>query len=92
MKRHHTMHGMGKYELIPGSGIYVPDAGELTQAAAGGALSQTTQTLATSSGVQAGAKAATGNALGNWIINNWKVVAAGTLVAAIGIAFIARKK
>lgn len=79
---------MGAYELIPGTGIMVPDAGELINAAAGGALSQTGQTLAQSSTVQQGAVTAAGNTLGQKIVKFYTentVVAIGATVAVGGI-------
>lgn len=85
--RHHQTH-MGAYELIPGTGIMVPDIGELTQAAAGGALSQTGQTLSQSSTVQQGAVTAAGNTLGQKIIKFYTekpVVAIASTVAIGGL-------
>jgi hypothetical protein len=51
--------GLGAYELIPGSGIWVPDASDLAAGAGAGALSTAAQQLAQSQGVQqAGIRAA----------------------------------
>lgn len=79
---------MGAYELIPGTGIMVPDAGELLQAAAGGALSQTGQALAQSQTVQQGAITAAGNTLGQKIVKFYTekpIVAIGATIVIGGI-------
>lgn len=85
MKHHQHM---GAYELIPGSGIMVPDATELAQAAAGGALSATGQTLSQSQTVQQGAITAAGNTLGQKIVKFYTekpVIAIGATVAVGGL-------
>lgn len=63
---------MGAYELVKGSGIFIPDLGELTKGASAGALSSTAQTLATSAGVKSAAIDAAGNSLGTKIVKFYK--------------------
>lgn len=74
----------GAYELIPGTGIMVPDAGELINAAGAGATSIVGQNLAQSTAVKEGALTAAGNTLGQKIVKfyseNTVAAVAGTVV------------
>lgn len=79
---------LGAYELIPGTGIMVPDIGELAAGASTGAVSTAGQTIASSSTVQQGAITAAGNTLGQKIVKFYTekpVVAIGATLAVGGL-------
>lgn len=82
---------MGKYELIPGSGIWVPDAGELVKGAAAGATGTTAAALAQSEGVKQAAISTAGEALGVKIIRYAPYIA-GAVVAGLALYYFTSKK
>jgi len=81
---------MGAYELIKGSGIWIPDSGDLLQSAGQGALSDLTKQLATSSGVQQAAVNSAGESLGIKIVRFYKekpMIAYGVTALAAFLLF-----
>ena len=83
------MNGAMGYDFF---GINVPNSGELLNAANAGLLSAVGQTAATSPSVVTGAKTATGNAIGQWVLTNWKPLSVGAVVLAIAFTYLATKK
>lgn len=49
------------------------------------------ESLSKNAGVQAQIKTASGNKLGNWILDNWKVLAIGAVVVIGAVLFIRRR-
>lgn len=81
-------YGIGAYELIPGSGIFVPDIGELSAGATKGVAATTGQSLAKSAGVQQAGREAAGTAIGQKLVNFYTqspLVAWGTTAAVAAL-------
>lgn len=79
---------MGAYELIKGSGIWIPDSSELLQSAGQGAIADLSKTLATSQGVQNAAVQAAGESLGTKIVRFYKEKPAIAYTATALVGFL----
>jgi len=83
---------MGKYELIPGSGIWLPDASELAAGAAAGSAGVVATTAAKSPGIQTAAKSAGVQSIIDTVAAHPMATLVGVGSVIAGIAYVMSKK
>lgn len=89
-----TMKQMGAYELIPGSGIFIPDSGELAAKAQGAIVGAAATTIAQSKGTQAAVATAAGESIGAKVVTFYKnnpYIAYPATIAAFYLLFLGVK-